>query len=298
MSLLGFLQSLVYGIFIGSLYGLASSGLSLIFGVMRFLNLSHGELVLLGAYFAYSIFSILKIDPYIAIPLTMLILFLFGLLLYLGIFGRFAKFGVEDRIRNSLLVGFGLLVALDNLIILVWTANEQTIRPAYSGQVLDLFGLRLSYIGLIGLALSILFIVGLNAFLNRTYFGKSIRATSQDFETASLMGINVWRTYFISFAIGVSMAAIAGTILGTSYAFSPGIGQSWTLKSLIVLVLAGVGNVGAVLYSGLILGVVESLGAYFLSFANLAPYREALGIVLFILVLIFRQGGLFVKKAG
>jgi branched-chain amino acid transport system permease protein len=287
-------QSLFYGIVVGALYGVSASGLSLIFGVMRFLNLSHGALIVAGAFASYWIVTLLKFDPFLSIPLSMAVVFIIGLLLYLGIFGRFAKFGVEPRIRNSLLVGFALLVALDNLMVLFFTADERSITTAYSGQVLQLFGLRLSYTGLIGLAVSILAVVALNLFLNKTFFGKSIRATSQDYETASIMGINVWRTYMISFAIGASMAAIAGTILATSYAFTPSIGQPWTLKSLIVLVLAGVGNVGGVLYAGLLLGVVEALSVYVIG----APYKEVVGLVLFILVLLFRQGGLFVKKAG
>jgi branched-chain amino acid transport system permease protein len=286
------LQTLFYGISIGALYGLAASGLSLIFGVMRYLNLSHGALIILGAYASYWITNFFHLDPFLAIPLSMMVMFIVGLLLYLGIFGNFAKFVMEERIRNSLLVGFGLLVAIPNLIVVLWTADERTL-PTVSG-VFDVFGVRLSYVGLIGLGLAILFIIGLNLFLNRTYFGKSIRATSQDFETASLMGINVWRTYMLSFAIGAAMTAVAGTIMGTSYAFTPDIGQPWTLKSLIVLVLAGVGNVGGVLYAGLLLGVVESISVYFIG----APYREAVGIILFILVLIFKQGGLFAKKAG
>lgn len=287
-------QSLYYGIVIGALYGVGASGISLIFGVMRFLNLSHGALIITGAYASYWIFTLLGFDPFLSIPLSMAVVFIVGLLLYLGIFGRFAKFGIEPRIRNSLLVGFALLVAFDNLLVLLFTADERSITTAYSGQVFEFFGLRLSFTGLIGLALSIILVIALNLFLNKTYFGKSIRATSQDYETASLMGINVWRTFMISFAIGASMAAVAGTILGTSYAFTPNIGQPWTLKSLIVMVLAGVGNVGGVMYAGLLLGVVEAMSVYVFG----APYKEVVGLVLFILVILFRQGGLFVKKAG
>ncbi len=308
-------QSLVYGILIGSLYGLAAVGLSLVFGVMRFLNIAHGYLLILGGYVTYYLFSggLVKImgawsidipsiwpfnqapyGPFLSIPIVMLILFGIGAFLYKFIYGSLAKLPEGGRIRNSLLISFGLGLAVQNLTILNFTGDERTI-PITIGTI-DIFGLRLPSIQLIGLGIAVLLIILLNQFLTRTYFGKSVRATSEDHEIAATMGVNVNRTYLISFSIGLALAGVAGTMLLLGYSITPGIGQQWTMKALVIIILAGMGRISGVLYAGILLGVVEALSVYIIPGG--APYREVVGLVLFILVLIFRPQGLFARKAG
>jgi branched-chain amino acid transport system permease protein len=285
-------QSLIYGILVGALYGLAASGLSLVFGVMSYLNVAHGALLMIGTYFAFSLFSLYQMDPFLSIPVVMLILFIIGMILYKLMFAGLAKYPMGTRIDNSLLISFGLMVVLECLANLIWSPDERNITTSYSGVTFGLFGMRVPYVGLFGLVTSAVLIIALHLLSMKTYFGKSIRAASQDWEAALTVGINIDRTYFFSFAIGVALAGAAGSILSVSYAFSPAISEGWSIKALIVLTLAGLGRIGGVLAAGLVLGIIEAISVYFIG----ASYQQVVGLVIFILLLMFRPHGLFTKK--
>jgi branched-chain amino acid transport system permease protein len=287
-------QSLIYGILVGALYGLAASGLSLAFGVMRYLNIAHGSLIMIGTYFAFSLFSLFHMDPFLSLPLVMLALFLMGMFLYKLMFSSLAKYPVGVRIDNSLLISFGLMLVLESLATIIWSPDERNITIPYSGMTFGLFGLRIPYIGLFGVALTTILILALHLFLNKTYFGKSIRAASQDWESALTVGIGIERTYFFSFAIGIALAGAAGSLLSVSYAFNPAISEGWSIKALIVVTLAGLGRIGGVFAAGLVLGIVEAVSVYFIG----ASYQQVVGLVLFILLLMFRPHGLFTRKAA
>ena len=287
-------QSLIYGILIGALYGLAASGLSLVFGVMRYLNIAHGSLLMIGTYLAFSLFSLYRIDPFLSIPIVMLVLFLIGMFLYKLMFSSLAKYPVGIRIDNSLLTSFGLMLVLENIATIIWTADERNITLSYSGMTFGFWGLRIPYVGLFGVVLTAVLIFALHLFLNKTYFGKSIRAASQDWESALTVGINIEQTYFFSLAIGIALAGAAGSLLSVSYAFNPAISEGWSIKALIVITLAGLGRIGGVFAAGLVLGVVEAVSVYFIG----ASYQQVVGLILFILLLMFRPQGLFTRKAG
>jgi branched-chain amino acid transport system permease protein len=286
-------QVLTYGVTTGALYGLAAVGLSLVFGVMKMLNIAHGSLIMIGAYAVFWAFSLAHIDPIISLPLVIALLFIIGAVLYWLIFSRTAKLPEGDRIKNSLLVGFGLMLLLDNLATILWTGDERSVSTFYSGGVLDIHGVRVPYIGIAGIVLALIVILGLNLLLTKTYFGKSIRATSEDWEASALMGVNIKRTYFISFALGVSLAGVASSLAAVSYAIDPNIGAQWTNKSLIILVLAGLGQIHAVFSAGILLGVAEAVSVMFIG----PSYREVVGLVVFLLILMLRPAGLFVRKA-
>jgi len=286
-------QSLVFGIFVGGLYGLAAVGLSLVFGVMRMLNVAHGELLMLGGYVSYFFFSLYKIDPFLSLIPTAFILFIIGMILYKGLFSHLAKLNEEVKIKNSLLIGFGLSLVFHNLAIRLWTADERSVSVLYSGWGFSLFGLRFPFIRFSGLLLAIIVILALHLFLTKTYFGKAIRATTENWESASLMGINIEKTSLVSFALGAAFAAMAGTIVSVGYAIHPAMGLEWTLKALIVVVLAGLGNIGGAFVAGVLLGAAESVSTLFVG-----SYMEVVGLVIFLLVLELRPQGLFVKKIG
>lgn len=257
-------QSLIYGILIGALYGLAASGLSLVFGVMRYLNIAHGALLMIGTYLAFSLFSLYHMDPFLSTPIVMLFLFLIGMFLYKLMFSTLVKYPVGIRIDNSLLISFGLMLVLESLATIIWTADERNITTPYSGMTFSFLGLRIPYVGLFGVILTTVLIFALHLFLNKTCFGKSIRAASQDWESALTVGINIEQTYFVSFAIGIALAGAAGSILSASYAFNPAISEGWSIKALIVITLAGLGRIGGVFAAGLVLGVVEAVSVYFI----------------------------------
>ncbi|MCL5263938.1 MAG: branched-chain amino acid ABC transporter permease [Chloroflexi bacterium] len=282
-------QGLVFGILVGALYGLAAVGLSLVFGVMRVLNVAHGELLMIGGYASFWFFSLYGIDPFVSLAATIPTLFVIGIVLHRGLFVHVTKLREEDRIKNSLLMGFGLALILDNLAIRLWTADERSITTVYSGAAASLMGVSLPYVRVGSLLFALVAILALHLFLTRTYIGRSIRATAEDWEAAAIVGINVDRTYLLAFAIGTALAGAAGALVSVGYSINPGIGLEWTLKALIVIVLAGMGSVGGTLAGGLLLGAVESVSVYFIGGA----YREVVGLVMFLLVLLLRPKGLF-----
>jgi branched-chain amino acid transport system permease protein len=289
-----FAQTLLFGLLVGALYGLVALGLSLVFGVTKFLNVAHGELLMLGGYASFMVFSSLKLDPFLTILTTFIVLFLFGAILYVLVFSRTVKLPEEAKIKNTLLVAFGLSVILQNLAMRIWTADERGITTDYAGAAFTVLGLRFPWVRLAILGVAIVFLVALQLFLRKTYTGKAIRATVQDWEAASLMGVDIHKIYLLSFALGAALAGVAGTLVAVNYSIMPTMGLDWTLKALIVMVLGGLGNIPGTFIGGLILGVTESSTAFFIS----SNYREVAGLVLFILVLIFRPQGLLGKKEG
>jgi len=284
-------QTIVNGINVGALYGLAAVGLSLTFGVMKILNIAHGEFLMLGGYMAFWLLTLLGIDPFLSLPLVALALFLLGALSYKLLFSTIARFKEEKRVKNSLLIGFGLFLVFPQIARLLWTGDIRSITPPYSGESFALLNVRIGYVPFGGLLVAALVILALHLFLTRTFLGKSVRGTSENWKAAKLMGINVDRTYFVMFSLGVALAGVAGVLIGLTQALSPDVGMEWTLKALIVVVLAGIGSVGGAFFSGLLLGMVEAMGAIFMG-----PYAVALGLVIFLLILMFRPQGLFGKR--
>jgi len=285
-------QNLVFGLLIGALYGLAALGLSLVFGVTKFLNVAHGELLMFGGYSAFWLFTLLDIDPLVSLPLTILFLALIGLVLYQLLFSRMVRLTEEIKIKNTLLVGFGLSIILQNLAMRMWSADDQGIAAAYTGQALTFLGLRFPVVRLMSLGVALVCLAGLQLFLQRSYTGKAIRATVENWEASTLMGIDIYRVYMLSFIIGAALAGVAGALVSVSYSINPAIGLDWTLKALIVMVLGGLGSPVGTFIGGLILGVTESATSVLIS----TDYREVAGLLLFLLVLIFRPQGLFGKK--
>jgi branched-chain amino acid transport system permease protein len=289
---LRFIQILSYGLLNGALYGLVALGLSLVFGVMNYLMVAHGGLIMLAAYTTFWVFFYTHIDPFLFILVVTPLFFIIGWILFKVLFQSLMKFPEGEKIKNSLLISFGLLLIFSNLAILFWTADERAVTTVYSGKVLDVFGIRLPYIGLGGVAIAIIVIIALHLFLTRTYFGKAIRAVSLDHEAAMLMGINVNKVCLVAFSIGVALAGIPGVITSL-HAFNPAISFELTNKALIVLILAGVGSIKGVLIGGFFLGAIEAAGVYLVG----TPYREVFGLVLFVLILMFRPQGFAGKKS-
>ncbi len=279
-------QTLVFGILNGALYGIIALGIALVFGVMKYLNVAHGALIIVGAYGSLFLFR-LGIDPFASIPFVLVLLFLGGIILFEAFFTRLVEFHEGEKIKNSLLISFGLLLVIENLATLIWTGDERSITPSYSGVTFQLFGLRFPLIGLSGAVLALVLITALHFFLSRTYFGKSVRAVSQDHEAASLMGINVRGTFLASFAISVSLASIPAVLIGLQ-SFSPTAGIQWFNKGIIVVMLSGIGNIYGVFPAGLFLGIIEALSVFFFG----ATYREVTGLVVFVIILILFPKGL------
>jgi len=289
----GVIQTIVYGIVVGALYGLIALGLGLIMGIMKFLNIAHGTFIMLGGYVSFWLFTLWGIDPYLSIPLVIVAMFLIGLLLYKLTLSPLLKLPhIGMRISNSLLITFGVIYVLDNAMTLVWKADVRTVIASYRGEALNLFGIMVPYTGLAGLGIAVLAAITLYFILSRTDFGKHVRAATQDAEAASLCGVNVQQTYLISCGIATALAGIAGVVMVSSYSVTPTGGLSWLLMGIVVMVLAGEGNINAILPAGIILGLVESASVFVVPI----QYRQAIALLIFIIVLMFRPQGLFTKR--
>jgi branched-chain amino acid transport system permease protein len=223
-------------------------------------------------------------------------MFVVGLLLHLSLFSRIVRFKESHRIKNSLLIGFGLTLILHNLAILLWTADDRAITTSYSLAAMTFAGIRFPIARVAGFLLSFACAFGMEWFLERTNFGKSIRATAENWQNAALTGINVQKIYLWTVGIGSALAGVAGMLVCLGYSISPSIGLAWTLKALIVVVLAGLGSMRGTFFAGIFLGVAESVGT--LVIPNGGQYREIIGILLFLAVLSIRPQGLFGGKIG
>lgn len=285
------LQSAVSGLLVGGMYGLVALGLALGFGVLKVLNVAHGELIMLGGYATFYAFTLWDIDPFVAMPFVFLLLFGFGVLLYHLLFRFVIRFDVETRIKNSLLISFGLILILQALAVRFFTADERTISTSYSSAAFTIGLIRIPMVRLAGLIVAVVAALILEWLLNRTRFGHAIRATAEEWTRAALTGIDVRRIYMIAFGISAGLAAIAGTLISLGYSVSPSIGLGWTLKGLIVVVLAGLGSMRGIVVAGVFLGLTESLAAVWVGGA----YREVVALIVFLIVLSIRPQGFFGK---
>ncbi|HET7874863.1 MAG TPA: branched-chain amino acid ABC transporter permease [Methylomirabilota bacterium] len=282
-------QQILLGLLIGGLYGLAAAGLSLVFGVLKVLNVAHGELIMLGGYGAFWLVALFGIDPFASLVLVLPLSLLLGVVLYWGLFGFVVRADEETRVKNSLLIGFGLALALHALAVRLWTADERSIPTPYGGAVITVGELSIPVVRLLSLAVAFALIGGLHLLLKHWRWGQAIRATAEDWQAALLTGIDVRRAYLLAFALGTGLAGAAGMLVSVGYSISPSIGLEWTLKALIVVVLAGLGSMIGTFVGGLFLGVAEAASA--MAFGG--PYREVVGLVIFIVVLLLRPRGLF-----
>lgn len=283
------LQQLILGLLLGGLYGLAAAGLSLVFGVLKVLNVAHGELIMVGGYAAFWLVTLLGLDPFLALFLVIPLTAALGLGLYGSLFSFVVRFDEETRIKNSLLVGFGLALTLHALAVRVFTADERSVTTEYGGQTLAVGGLVVPVGRLLSLGVALGLIGLTHLYLARARWGQAIRATAEDWEAALLQGIDVRRAYMAAFAIGTGLAGAAGSLVIVGYSISPAIGLEWTLKALIVVVLAGLGSLFGTFVGGLVLGMAEAASA--MTFGG--PYREVVGLLIFFCVLLARPQGLF-----
>jgi len=286
------IQSAIFGIFVGAIYGLAAVGFSFIFGVMRILNIAHGEFIMLGGYVAFFLFSTFHLDPFLSLPAVAITVFLLGAVFYKILFSHVIKLSTALRTNTSLLISFGLILILSQIAVLSFTADERSVTPAYAGRGIQIFNVNFPFVRISILAVSVLLIFGLQIFLRKTFLGKCIRAAAENWESATLMGINISRVYLVSFALACSLAGVAGSMVVVGYSINPAMGLEWILKALVVSILAGVGSIGGAFVAGVLLGVVEAISAIYLG-----PYMQVVGLVIFLLVLMLRPQGLFGKQA-
>lgn len=285
MDFIYFLQNLSGGLLIGGIYALMGVGMALIFGVMRVINFAHGEFVGIGMYAAIVLFNYVNLDPYLSLLVVLPLGFLLGVLLEKLVLSRL----VDVPGDSTLLATLGLGLVLSNVLFLIFGAEPQSIYIRYATRSFTLGGVRLPIAQLLAGGVTLAVIVGLWLILNRTEVGRAIRATAQNRLGAELVGVNTHRMHSLVFGIGVALAMAAGVILSPLLFATPSIGHTYTLKAFVVIVLGGMGSIPGAIGGGLILGLVEFMGASYLS----SGYRDAYGLVAFLLVLLLRPQGLF-----
>lgn len=280
-----FLQNLSGGLLIGGIYALMGVGLALIFGVMRIINFAHGEFVAVGMYAAIFLFQVYGLDPYVSMLIALPAGFLLGVLLERVVLSRL----VDSDGDSTLLATLGLGLVLSNALFLIFGAEPESIYLPYATTSINLAGVRLPIAQLLAAGVTLLVMAILYVFLNRTELGRAIRATAQNRIGAELVGVNTRRIHGLVFGIGVVLAMTAGMVLSPLLFAIPTIGHTYTLKAFVVIVLGGMGSIPGAIAGGLLLGVVEFLGASYFS----SGYRDAYGLVAFLLILLLRPQGLF-----
>jgi branched-chain amino acid transport system permease protein len=281
------MELVVQGILLGGLYATAALGLSLVFGVMRLVNLAHGQFLVVGAYLTSILVVAVGGDPLLlALPIAVVV----GLLAYpiqRYIFTPVMSQGEEAPI----IAAFGVGIAVETILLLVFTANPRSLSSPYATAQITLFGIDIRISLLIATLIGIAIVIALSILLKRTQFGRQVRAASLDAEAAGIVGIDVKKTYARVMAISAATAAMGGVLIAISFAIAPSSGTGWLLRAFTVIVIGGLGSLPGTIYGGIIVGIVETFGAVMFG----PQYRDLIVFGVLVLILILRPNGLFTK---
>lgn len=281
------LQTLASGILIGLIYALVAIGLTMIFGVMDIVNFAHGEFLMLGMYSAFWMFSLYALDPLLTLPLTVLMLFAFGMLLYKLVIVRI----VNAPMLSQIFTTFGIMILLRGVAQFLWKPDFRSIENSSVSGSVKLLGIQLGTPQLVA-GLGAIVVTGLvHFFLNRTRLGAALEATASDKEAARLMGIDSHKMFSLAWGIGAACAGAAGGLLATFFPIFPDVGASFILLAFVVVNLGGFGSVTGAFWAGILVGVIEVMGGLLLG----PQYKTAIVLVLFLAVLMFRPQGLMGK---
>lgn len=276
-------QTLILGTLIGGVYALLASGLTLIFGVMRVINIAHGAFLILAAFLTYSIWKAAGIDPLVAIVFTTPLMFAFGWALYLTMVKRIRG----AHMSSSVLLTFALALVLEGLMGLIWGNTSHSVRPSYFNESYRLGDLFVPKAQAYGFAVAAIVLGSLYLILNRTWLGRAIRASAVNPQGAALVGVNVSGVAALTFAIGVGAAGAGGSIVSVLYPFLPGSHYQWIARVLSIVVLGGLGSLPGAAIGALVLGIAEAATVTYISpaWATAVPY-----VVIFVVLLVRPQG--------
>lgn len=284
------ITAVLSGLGIGGLFAVAALGLSLVFGVMRLINLAQGELIVLGAYLSFSLAQAIGIDPLSSILIVVPVV---ALLAY-----PLQRWGLTPVMSKGaeapLLITFGVSVVLQNLFILVYTPDVRSLNASYAQANFTIGGVTIPLVYVITLAAGILLLALTHIVVTRTGFGRRLRASAENAPAAAVMGVNVQRVYAATFAFAAGSAAIAGVLVGLAFSFSPSAGTAYLITGFAVVVLGGIGSIKGTLVGGLLLGIIESIGAAFVG----DGWRVFIGCVVVLVVLSIRPQGIFGTVGG
>lgn len=281
----------INGLLIGGLYAIVAMGLNLQYGMLRILNIAHGEFLMIGAFITYTLKVATGANPLWFLPLSAIAMFALGLLLHATVFRRLSAISASLDImeEKSLIVGFGLLFILQNAAVLIWGSDLHGYD--FMTETVRIGGVTFTANRLLVLALAVLASAELIAALRFTLIGKAIRGMVQAPLGAMLVGVNTGTLHLLCFAIGLALAGLAGSLLSMIYLISPDMGTPYLITALIVITLGGLGSLTGSMAGGIILGLVETFGVYFSD----PSLKISLSYAVFVLVLLFRPRGLFAR---
>ena len=286
MELLNDLASpIVIGILLGGLYVVIALGLSLVFGVLKVINVAHGTLVILASYVAFSALMILGMDPLLWLIPGIPLFFILGILIEKYLLNRAVRMSVDA----ALIIAFGIALIAQNALQMIYTPQSRSLFTDYSMKTFQIGNIYIPLVYILDFAAALLVMLVIHQFLRRTYLGQSITAASQDRQTAELMGINSSRVYQIAFGIAMALAAIAGVFFGLTFPFNPTSGNALLIVAFGVIILGGLGSMVGTFLGGMTFGLSQTLGGYFFGPTGqlLVPF------VMVLVVLTIRPQGLF-----
>jgi branched-chain amino acid transport system permease protein len=282
-----FLQHLVNAVVLGGTYALLGIGLTLIFGIMRVVNFTHGELYAFGAYTVYLVAAAIGLNFFLGLVVAVVAGMLLGAMIEIALLRPMRGADID----TVMLVMIGAWIVMQNTELLVWGGVAKSIVTPFPDAPLVIGPVSISWLRVFVLAAALLLIIGAYALIHRTKLGKAMRATFQDPDAAALMGVHIKGIHTATFAIGSGLAAAAGALLGPVFLVTPTMGDLASLKAFAIVILGGLGNITGATIGAFILALVEELGAGYVS----SGYRDAMGFLIIIVVLLFKPTGLFAR---
>ncbi len=292
MSITAWLELIASGLITGGIYALVALGLNLQYGLMRILNIAHGEFLMLGAYLTWMVQTQFGVNPLLMVPVSFAMLMVLGWLIHWLCFRRLTATSPNLDIfeARGLMVAFGLMFLVQNLVSYIWGGDLRGYD--FLTDPVKMGGAQFAGNKLLVFALALVFAGALIVLLRMTLLGKGVRALMQSPVGAQLVGIDTKRLHPLMFGIGLGLSGVAGCLLSMAYTISPSMGEPYTVTALIVITLGGFGSMGGALAGGLLLGVVEAVGMHFTN----PSLKALLSYVVFIGVLLLRPEGLFARK--
>jgi branched-chain amino acid transport system permease protein len=275
------LQLLIDGILIGAIFALAAYGMALVWGVMKIINFAQGEFVILGGFIVWWTYSKLGLNPFLGVPLAAIVLFIVGLILYHIVIVRI----VEKDLFISILATFGMAILLQQLMNQLFGADVQTVDPGLETWFLFDGNVTVLQIKVVSFFIAVILGVCLAVFLKKTRLGQAIRATAQDARAARILGVDTNRVYATTFGLNAAICGAAGALVVMTWVIQPFAGLAYTIRSFMIVIIAGIGNVAGVIFAGLGLGAAENFAGFLLG----AEFQAAFVFSLLVVILVWRN---------
>lgn len=278
-----FVQYCVSGLIMGLIYGLIGIGLTVIYGMMKIVNIAHGEFLMLGAYLLFTFAVVLRVGFFAGLVLALAV----TLAASFAVYYVFVRYFVAKPIITTTLATLGLAFFLRNLVLLVWGPLPHAVPSPFGVESAPFAGVSIPYVSAFALAVTVLVMLLGHAFLTFTRTGKAMRATFQNREVATLVGVDTDRIYALTFALGAGLAALGGVLIAPIFSISPDMGTLAAMKAWAVTILGGMGSLPGALIAGLVIGLAESLASGYVS----SGYKEGIAFLVVIAVLLYRPEG-------